>query len=977
MPSPASPSPRPDSNAGAGLDPLGDLVAACIEAFGEGGMAAVERELTRHPELAPVARERLAKLQRAGLLGPLSRAGAALSAEAEAGAEDGDDPDVPERLGEYRLLRRLGSGGMGVVFLAEQESLARTVALKLVRPEQRLIPNARARFLREVHAIARLGDPGIVPIHSVGEEHGIDYFTMEYVRGASLAEVLTRVAGRPPEDLAGATFAEVAAERAGAPLPEPLVELFSGTWLQAACRIAARMARALHHAHERGIVHRDVKPNNVMVTPDGRVLLLDFGLAAADGTERITRSGALLGTLHYMSPEQLEGRPLDARADVYALGVSLYELLALSGPFGASSADALRQRVLTGAADPLRRRNRDVPLDLATIVAVAMEPDVERRYPSAERLAEDLERFLQHRPIAARPIGRLLRLRRWAQRNPSIATGSAVALAAVVAAPLLVAAARRDAAARAEGEQARAETNLNGAVRALGEMVRAARGEVLARTPGLDSERLRQVESATALIESLARENPADPELQALFVEGLGSAGELLKTFGRPADALSTVARAQDLAERLLRLDALDLSARARIRDHQLGLRLTQAAAHVGLAQHAEAAEIWRSIVAAHPELDSADVAGVRLEYSPDALIALSAAHNNLGRLAHVNGELERAAGHLERAQRCDAELPAERRTLAAQLDAVRTRTNLATIRRDQGRRDEARALYSGLVAELSALEALHPTHPEVRRERARAELALGLVSTDPAAAAPALERAREAFRALAEAFPDRLEYQREHAVVCFQLSGLARKRRDADGTVALLEAAIAAHRATLIRWPAEPETTSELATFLLQRAGDRFRMQRADEAVADAEEVLSLLEPIAGADTHFALQLSEAAFELGVIRLRREEWPAARTALQRAERELEALRQREVAQAFDPQRLPKLLTVLAQVELMCDDFDGILRCLTRLQEVQPMPRAALAEVGAALHVAERADFKALVAAAPVAVDGAQNAAGR
>ncbi len=969
----APPPSGPDSHSESGLDPLGDLVAACIEAYGDGGAEAVERHLALHPELAPAARERLAKLQRAGLLGSL--------AETLDEGDAGDDPAVPERLGDYRLLRRLGSGGMGVVFLAEQESLGRTVALKLVRPEQRLVPNARARFLREVHSIARLGDPGIVPILSVGEEHGIDYFTMEYVRGASLAEVLTAVSGRAPADLAGREFALIAAQRAQSSVAEPLAELFSGTWLQAACRIALRMARALQHAHERGVVHRDVKPSNVMVTPEGRVLLLDFGLAAAEGAERITRSGAMLGTLHYMSPEQLEGRALDARADVYALGVTLYELLALAGPYGASSADALRQRVLTGAADPLRARNRDVPQDLATIVAVAMEPDLQRRYPSAERLAEDLERFLQHRPIAARPIGRLLRLRRTAQRHPALATGGAVLMASLIATPLLIAAARRDAAARAADEQARAESNLDGAVRALAEMVRAARSAVMVRTPGLDSERLRQVESATALIESLARDNPADPGLQALFVEGLASAAELLKTFGRAEDALRTVARAEEIASRLAGSIAAesepDADLRARLADQRLGLRLTQASAHVGLAQHAEAKAIWSSLVAEDERQEQAPRGGP--EPSADARIAWSAAHNNLGRLAHVEDDLDTAIAHLERARELDALVPPERRTVEVVLDAARTRTNLATMRRDQGRIDSARALYTELVTELTQLEASYPNHPEVRRERARAELALGLIGSEPAAARAGLERARAAFSALAQAFPERLEYQREYAVVCFQVAAFLRSQRDAEGTAESLEAAIESHRATLLKWPVEPETTSELATFLLQRAGDRFRAGRSDDAVRDAEEVLTLLEVIAERDSHYALQLSAAAFELGVIRLRREEWSAARTALQRAQREIESLRERNVAAAFDPQRLPKLLTILAQVELMCDDFDGVVRCLTRLQEIQPMPRAALQQVGTALHVDEREDFRALLAAAPEEVPAGSpaNAAGR
>jgi serine/threonine protein kinase len=224
--------------------------------------------LAAHPSLADRLRERLHKLERAGLLGPSEDAAA----------------EIPAQLGEFKLQKRLGSGGMGVVFLAEQVSLGRTVALKLVRPEQRFFPGARARFRREVEAVARLGDAGIVPIYSVGQDQGVDFFAMEYVRGASLGDVI-------------AARARDAAERAGGPRgrggrcdarraagADPLPEVFAGTWVQTCCRIVLRMARAAQHAHERGVVHRDLKPNNTMVTPDGRVLLLDFGLAAAAGT---------------------------------------------------------------------------------------------------------------------------------------------------------------------------------------------------------------------------------------------------------------------------------------------------------------------------------------------------------------------------------------------------------------------------------------------------------------------------------------------------------------------------------------------------------------------------------------------------------------------------------------------------------------------------------------------------------------------
>ena len=213
--------------------------------------------------------------------------------------------------------------------------------------------------------------------------------------------------GKAADERQGRDFAVVAAARGEQALPGELAELFSGTWVMACCRIVAKMARAAHHAHQRGVIHRDLKPNNAMVTVDGRVLLLDFGLAAAAGTSRITRSGAVLGTLHYMAPEQLQEGEVDARTDVYALGVTLHELLVLRPPFHAGSEHALRQQILRGDAASLRTANSEVPRDVATIVAVASDRDPARRYATAEALANDLERFLQHRPVLARPVGPL------------------------------------------------------------------------------------------------------------------------------------------------------------------------------------------------------------------------------------------------------------------------------------------------------------------------------------------------------------------------------------------------------------------------------------------------------------------------------------------------------------------------------------------------------------------------------------------
>src|SRR5262245_58404638 len=285
-----------------------------VEALGEHeskGEAGLEAFYAAHPEHAGAVRERVERLRSHGFLGSVA-----------------DVEGSPRKLGEVRLVERLGAGGMGVVYRAVQESLGREVALKPIRPEDLYFPGARDRFRREVEIIARLQHPGIVPIHTVGEEGGIPYFAMQLLQGATIDAKIRKLAGREPSTLTGRDLA---------PDPENPGYLFAGTWEEACLRVIRQVADALHHAHERGVVHRDIKPSNVFLTSDGvsRAVLLDFGLAVTSAAaSKLTRTGSRLGSLHYMSPEQVRGGAAVSRAtDVYSLGVTLYEMLTLRAPF--------------------------------------------------------------------------------------------------------------------------------------------------------------------------------------------------------------------------------------------------------------------------------------------------------------------------------------------------------------------------------------------------------------------------------------------------------------------------------------------------------------------------------------------------------------------------------------------------------------------------------------------------------------------
>jgi serine/threonine protein kinase len=344
-------------------------------------------------------------------------------------------PDVglppASRLGDYRILREVGRGGMGIVYEAEQVSLGRRVALKVLPLASALDPRQLQRFRIEAQAAALLHHPHIVPVYAVGSDRGLHYYAMQFIHGPTLADII--------RDLASSKRAEAAIGTSSIPTAAGLSSQ-GRDFARAAARLGQQAAEALDHAHSLGVLHRDVKPSNLMVDPQGDLWITDFGLARVASESDLTRTGDLLGTLRYISPEQAGGRsPVDHRADIYSLGVTLYELLTLRPAFHAADRHALLRSITQDEPPGPRRVDPSIPRDLETIVLKAMAKEPASRYRSARELAEDLARFRSDRSIQARRPGPLELVARWSRRHrPAVVTSTIVALLTLgVAAGLL------------------------------------------------------------------------------------------------------------------------------------------------------------------------------------------------------------------------------------------------------------------------------------------------------------------------------------------------------------------------------------------------------------------------------------------------------------------------------------------------------------------------------------------------------------
>jgi serine/threonine protein kinase/Flp pilus assembly protein TadD len=438
--SPPEPSGR-DSGKDSSSGNVRELFESWLQRQAEGDEGILRQRVGRHPWLA----KEIEILRRSE--------GAAEQACEEAGfaprAEPSGWPTAGKQLGDFRIVREIGRGGMGIVLEAEQISLHRRVALKILPAQLTLNERALQRFRREAEITGRLQHRGIIDIHQVGEENGIHYLAMELVEGASLDRIIDRMRRESFDRVRKKGIGEVVSmhgieEAAAAPglgaasdarSTAGSSSLSNKSYIDTSIRLVCQVGDALEHAHRAGVIHRDVKPSNILVRTDGSAVLTDFGLARREGLPGVSETGDFAGTPNYVSPEQaMCGRvAVDQRTDVFSLGATLYELVTLERAFPGDDPHDVLRRILTKPPTSPDKLNPALAPDLVTILHKALEKDSDRRYGSARELVEDLQAFVEYRPIRAKRTPTLVKAWLWVQREPLKA---ALATLLVIGVPL-------------------------------------------------------------------------------------------------------------------------------------------------------------------------------------------------------------------------------------------------------------------------------------------------------------------------------------------------------------------------------------------------------------------------------------------------------------------------------------------------------------------------------------------------------------
>jgi len=760
-----------------------------------------EALLREHPDLADALQIYLGQLD--DLHGIAAGFGNAAAVPANRPAADDDGGEGEERrLGDFIIGREVGRGGMGVVYEARQISLGRRVALKVLPFAAVLDAKQIARFKNEAHAAAQLHHPHIVPVFAVGADRGVHYYAMQFIDGQPLDRVIAEL--RRKWRIADETPAPGVAERSAAEpsSPEPagpatgrsvLTEKAHNRqqYFRTVARLGIQAAEALHAAHEYGVVHRDVKPSNLMLDGEGQVWVTDFGLARCQSEATLTKTGDVVGTLRYMSPEQALGQTalVDHRTDIYSLGATLYELLTLRPAVPGKDGPALVRQI--DQQDPARLRQwlPELPADLETVVLKALAKRREDRYATAQQLADDLRCVLEGKPTVAKPPSWAERLHKWAWRHKQLVTAAAAAclLAAVglAASTLLIGREK----ARAERNFQRAAANYRHA-RDTVDHFGAQLAERLAEIPGAEHVRREFLQDTLAYYREFAAQAGTDPALRADLALTYTKMGTITDQIGSTDEAIAAYRNARGILEQL---------------------------------------------VAQSPA-------------SPEHRRELALCVNNLALLQSRSGATEEARCGYDQAIRWQEELVAESpQTELYQGDLARSLNNLGLLQCDSGQAEQADRSFRQAADRQRVLVAAHPHDPDHLRNLAATynNLSSLYANNQPGKAAEYCEQALLYQQRAVAARPDVLAHQSDLALTYNNLGAAQARAQQADEATASYQRAIEIQRRLVAAAPAYKSFRRDLAVSynnlgLLQNA-----RQRTAEAEGSFQQALTLQEAL------------------------------------------------------------------------------------------------------------------------------------
>jgi serine/threonine protein kinase len=559
---------------------LAEILERYLADLEEGNAPDQQALLDAHPDLAGELRPYLESLRLLDGATRDLRAAKSIASEPDAIAPGG------RQIGEYRIVREVGRGGMGIVYEAHQKSLNRKVALKVLPFAAVLDQRQIARFRNEAQAAAQLHHPHIVPVFAVGQEQGIYFYAMQYIDGQSLDQAITELRDYAPRSGGGSTKVAGATNGSTTTLHVPIASTFgeprstrNADFFRTAARLGKEASEALQHAHENGIIHRDVKPSNLLIDGHGKLWVTDFGLARIQCDHGVTLTGDIIGTLRYMSPEQASGSVVvDARTDVYSLGATLYELLTQQFAHAADDRRTLLRQIVDEEPIPPRKINPAIPVDLETIVLGAMAKARDDRYTTAQSLAEDLGRFLEGLPTLARRPTLVDRMGKWARRHrPLVAmAGCAAILLLVLSAVgmvLLAREQRRTLAALAEAKVnaqiaqenfERAERHFQQA-RAAVDQFGVQVSDRLAEFPGAEPVRRDVLLDTLKYYHQFALDAGDDPQLRREAALAHFRSGVIAAKLGAVDDAIREYKSAQWLLQDLIDADQHDVESQAQL----------------------------------------------------------------------------------------------------------------------------------------------------------------------------------------------------------------------------------------------------------------------------------------------------------------------------------------------------------------------------------------------------------------------------